>query len=123
MSEVRSPSPEARLVAVDSNATQCGAEVIEPSSDGFAESPFAWRPPAPTLTRLTAPPRWLRTSPARPRGRCQTKTSRASFVSPPARLVALEWNAASRVLRLSPDSVTPPASPLGGLLEPPTEIG
>src|SRR4051812_13357740 len=117
MSDVRSRSPPARFVAVDSNATQCGADVIEPSSDGFVESPFAWRPAGPTLARLSAPPRWLSTRPALPRGRCQTNTSDSPFVSPATMLVAVEWNAASRVLRLSPETAAPAESPFAGLCD------
>src|SRR6476661_10270993 len=104
MSDLLSRSPPARLVAVDWNATQCGTDVIDPSSDGFVESPLAWPPPELMLTRLSTPPRRFSTRPARPRGRCQTNTSVLPLVSPPTRFDALEWNAASRVLRLSPDT-------------------
>src|SRR3954453_13123667 len=103
MSEVEFPSPPARFDAVDWNATQCGTDVIEPSSDGLIESPFASRSPAPTLTRSSEPPRWLSTSPARPRGRGHTKISVFPFLSPATRFDGAEWNAASRVLRLSPE--------------------
>ena len=97
--------------------------MIEPSSDGLVESPFAWRPPAATLARSSVPPRRFSTSPARPRGRCQTNTSLSPFVSPATRLVADEWKAASRVLRLSPDTAAPPESPFAALFPVPTEIG
>src|SRR4051812_1097512 len=123
MSEVRSRSPAARFVAVDWNATQCGLVGIEPSSDGLVESPLACLPLELIETRCSEPPSRSRIRPSVPRGRCQTKTSLRPLVSPATRFVALEWNAAMRVLRLSPETVAPPESPLAGLREAPTEIG
>src|SRR3954453_12584073 len=51
------------------------------------------------------------------------KTSVTPFESPPTRFEASEWNAASRVLRLSPDTAAPPEAPFAGLPPGADEIG
>ncbi len=94
MSDVASPSPSARLVAVDWKATQCGLWRVEPSSDGFVEAPSPWAPELLTLTRRSVPPGVRSCSPAAPLGRVHRYTSGWPLVSPPTRFVAVESNAA-----------------------------
>src|SRR3954452_21159039 len=123
MSETGSASAGSRFVEVDWNATQCGRDVSDPSSDGFVELPFPCTQRLLTLASRSLPVRRLRRKPRRPRGRRQTKTSVLRFVSWRTRFDAAEWDAASRVLRLSPDTAGPPESPLGGRCAVRTEIG
>src|SRR3954453_5325973 len=105
MSVMGSASPAARFVASDSKATQCGSVVTEPSSDGARDAPLASAPLPATLTRCSEPEPFGRLRPSRPFGRDQTKTSVTPFVSPLTRFDASDWNAARRVLRLSPEMV------------------